>query len=223
MIQQQKIEAQSFEYDPDVDSNDHALIGVSPFNGYFSTKNMEVLFNWARDNFKTFNIFTMDKASKYNLMAIGYTEAEAVKKTRKYDRNLRNKVITCLKNVGFSEEDAENKILSLTHISKSQKYLELYKKYLGFFEQNPSFKSDCINASKNILLGKMEKVTNESLQLAIQYLFLELPIWFNIPDILEIPSSVLIYKDLSFYWSNIYCNYGFLSPNQKLLIKDITV
>lgn len=225
MIQQQRIVSQSFEsfeYDPKIHPNSHALICVSPFNGYFSSQNMEKLFNWTRANFEYFDIFIMDNASKYTLMAMGYEESLAIKKTKKHDRNLYNKIITCLKNIGFSGEDAKGKILSLSHISKNRNYVELYKRYADFFKKDPSFKDDCINASKNILMGKVEKITNESLCVAIQYLLLELPIWFNIPDILGLSSSVLIYKDLPFYWRNICYNYGFLSPNQKLLIKDIT-
>jgi cyclo(L-tyrosyl-L-tyrosyl) synthase len=183
---------------------------------------MEMLFSWTRNNFNTFDIFTMDEASKYTLMATGYEEGQAIKKAKKHDRNLYNKIITCLKNIGFSEEDAKGKILSLSRISKDKKYVELYKRYSDFFEKDPSFKDDCINASKNILMGKVEEITSESLSVAIQYLLLELPIWFNIPDILGISSSVLIYKDLPFHWRNICYNYGFLSPNQQLLIKDIT-
>lgn len=51
---------------------EHALIVVSPFNGYFTVKNMEILFSCAKDNCRSFDVFTMDKASKYNLMAMGY-------------------------------------------------------------------------------------------------------------------------------------------------------
>lgn len=222
MVLQQKIDDQSLNFNPEIHLNNHALICVSPFNGYFSAQNMEKLFSWTHNNFKTFDIFTMDEASKYTLMATGYREDQALKKTRKHDRNLYNKIITCLENIGFSEKDAKNKILFLSQISRNKKYVDLYKKYSDFFETDLSFKTDCLNASKNILVGKVEEITGESLSLAIQYLLLELPIWFNIPEILDISSSVLIYKDLPLHWHNICYNYGFLSPNQQLLIKDIT-
>lgn len=225
MLQQQKIvphSFESFEYNPKIHSNNHALICVSPFNSYFSPQNMEMLFTWGRDNFETFDIFTMDEASKYTLMAMGYEEAQAIKKTKKHDRNLYNKIITCLTNIGFTEEESKKKIVFLSHISQNEEYVHLYKRYADFFEKNPSFKDNCINASRNILIGKMEEITNDSLNIAIQYLLLELPIWFNIPEILGLSSSVLIYKDLPLHWRNICYNYGFLSPNQKLLIKDIT-
>lgn len=109
MLPQYKIDYQSFEYDPKIHPNDHALICVSPFNGYFTTSNIEDLLRWAHFNFKEYSIFTMDKASKYNLMAVGYTEIEAIKKTRKQDQHLKNKIIRCLEKIGLSLEESEKK------------------------------------------------------------------------------------------------------------------
>jgi cyclo(L-tyrosyl-L-tyrosyl) synthase len=222
MIQSQKIDEQSFEYNPKIHPNTHALIGVSPFNGYFTTSNIETLLRWAHFNFKDFSIFTMDKASKYNLMAVGYEELEAVKKTRKQDQHLKNKIIRGLEKIGFSPEEAEKKILLISNLYENDKYNEIYKYCLHLFKTNPSFKSDCLSASKYTLVDKAEKVTEEAAHLAVNYLLEELPVWINTPYILDIPFSVFVYKDLSLPWYNIFHRYGLVSPNQKIFIRCIS-
>lgn len=200
---------------------EHALIGVSPFNGYFSAINMEILFKWANENFDNFSIFTMDKASKYNLMAMGYEEEQAIKKTKKQDQHLYNKVVRCLINIGFGEEESRKKILLISHLKENERYLKLYKECLGLFENNASFRLDCLNASKCIFANKVEVVTEESTRIAVNYLLEELPIWLNTPYILGIRTSVFVYKDLPPYWYNICYNYGLIAPKQKIFIKSL--
>ncbi|MGN6670646.1 MAG: tRNA-dependent cyclodipeptide synthase, partial [Candidatus Nucleicultricaceae bacterium] len=100
---------QSIEYNPKIHPHSHALIGVSPFNGYFTASNIEKTLIWAHSNFKSFGVFTMDKASKYNLIAMGYSEDEAIKKTKKQDQHLKNKIMRGLESIGFSEDAAKEK------------------------------------------------------------------------------------------------------------------
>ena len=200
---------------------DHALILLSPFNGYFTVKNMEILFSWAKNHTKSFNVFFMDKASKYNLMAMGYEESEAIRRTKKQDQNLYNKIITCMKNIGFDNNDSQEKILLISHLCTNNNYLEIYKKCVELFETNMNFKNDCLSISKSFLQAKMNDFSEESLYIAVNYLLEELPIWLNTPSIIKVSSSVLIYKDFSKFWQNICYNYGLISSRQKILVKNI--
>ncbi|HLW73146.1 MAG TPA: tRNA-dependent cyclodipeptide synthase [Candidatus Babeliales bacterium] len=188
---------------------DHALIAVSAFNGYFSIKNMVILFNWAYKEFNNFNVFLMDEVSIFNLMALGYDKEQALKKTKKHDSNLKNKVIKSLNTIGFNQ------------ISQSDTYLEAYKRYVHIFETNASFKKDCLDATKMMLLKKINNVSDKALHLSLKYLLAELPIWLDIPYVLNLPSSVLVYKDLPFSWERICYNYNLLSPQQEILIKYV--
>ena len=199
----------------------HALIAVSTFNSYFSIKNMKSLFSWAYENFNDFNVFIMDEVSIFNLMALGYDEEQALKKTKKHDRNLKNKVIKSLTNIGFILEESNKKIILLSHLSESDKYIEAYKRYVHIFENNPSFRNDCLGATKSMLSEKIQNVNDEAIYLSVKYLLAELPLWFEIPYILDLPSSVLVYKDLSFFWKRICYNYNLLSPQQEVLIKCV--
>ena len=215
------IEPNTIEYDPDRDGNDHALIGISPFNGYFSTQNIENLMRWACRNFKTFDIFTMDGASKYNLIALGYSEEESIKKTNKQDKHLRNKILRGFEGLGFSEDESNKKIVLISSLKDNPRYQELYEFYLKLFAENPQFREDCLYASRSILLGKSKLSIDEAAAISVNYLLQELPVWFNTPYIMDVSSSVFVYKDLPQYWRNICYNYDLISTNQKILIKQI--
>jgi tRNA-dependent cyclodipeptide synthase len=204
-----------------VTKRDHALIAVSTFNSYFSVKNMEILFRWSSENFNDFNIFIMDEVSFFNLMALGYDEKKAFDKTKKHDRNLINKVIKSLTNIGLDLESSKKKILLLSQLSKNDCYIEAYNRYVHIFETNVSFRNDCLGATKSMLSEKMEDLNDKVIQLSVKYLLAELPIWFEIPYILGLPSSVLVYKNLSFFWKRICYNYNFLSPQQEIMIKCV--
>ncbi len=200
---------------------DHALIAISPFNSYFSVTNITHLLRWACETFSEFNLFIMDGASKYNLMALGYDEEKAVKKTKEQDKKLFNKVIKSCIAVGMSEKDAHEKIILLNHLSQTQRYLESYNRYKTVFETNVSFRNDCLGATRLMLEHKNGSINDTSVSIAVQYLLAELPIWFDIPYVLNVPSSVLVYKDLSLFWKKIYYDYDLVCPQQGLLIKNV--
>jgi cyclo(L-tyrosyl-L-tyrosyl) synthase len=200
---------------------DHALIAISPFNSYFSVKNITRLLQWAAETFHQFNLFIMDGASKFNLMALGYDEEKAIKKTNKQDKKLKNKVIKSCMALGMTEKDAHEKIILLSQLSQAQRYSESYKRYKNIFETHGSFRNDCLGATRLMLEHRMETVSDEAVNMAVEYLLAELPLWFDIPYLLDLPSSVLVYKDLSPLWRKIYYHYNLVSPQQELLIKNV--
>ncbi|MGN6670429.1 MAG: tRNA-dependent cyclodipeptide synthase, partial [Candidatus Nucleicultricaceae bacterium] len=104
----------------------------------------------------------------------------------------------------------------------NDKYIELYEQCKNLFQSNLSFREDCLKASMQILLDKTDYITRELLDVSVQYLLEELPVWINTPYILGIPFSVFVYKDLSDYWYNIFNKYGLVSDNQKIWVKCLS-
>jgi cyclo(L-tyrosyl-L-tyrosyl) synthase len=92
-----------------------ALIGISPFNSYYSEENLKKLFSWGLSTFKRkrISIFIPDGISIYTLHAMGYPKERAEKKTRSQDRYLKNKVIRALAANNISEAEANNMIVFL--------------------------------------------------------------------------------------------------------------
>ncbi len=162
---------------------------------------MKILFSWADENFNDFNVYIMDQVSIFNLIALGYNEEQALKKTKKHDRNLINKVV---------KSGPANKIILHSDLSQTPRYIEAYERYVHIFENNPNFRNDCLG----ILSEKGRNVS-------VKYLLAELPLWFEIPYLLNISSSVLVYKDLSIFWKRICYDYNLLSPQQEIFIKCV--
>ena len=203
-------------------SNEHALIAVSPFNGYFSIENMRKLFFWAQESFVDFHVFTMEEASVYNLMAMGYAEEDAFKKTKKYDRHLHNKIIRILVEIGFDLKTSQQKILPITQLYNNKRYNEIYNLCLKYFAENVNFTRDCLETTQAMLENKVQNLSEDKLYLAVQYLLKELPVWFNTPYILNIKSSTYVYKDFSYLWQRICYDYNLMAQNQSIFVKNVS-
>jgi cyclo(L-tyrosyl-L-tyrosyl) synthase len=179
---------------------EHALIGISPFNSYYNEENLKQLFSWGMVNFKEIIICIPDGASTYTLQAIGYSKNEADKKTRKHDKNLKNKAIRALMANNLSETEARNKIVLFSILKDNQKYIEFYEIYRKLYNNDLSFKEGCLSASERVLASKgaVGTVSKESLDVAAEYLLEELPVYLNTPEILNVNSSLFVYKSLPF-------------------------
>jgi cyclo(L-tyrosyl-L-tyrosyl) synthase len=170
---------------------DHALIGISPFNGYFSVERMRKLFQWSFSTFKKVHIFIPDGISVHTLRGLGHADDYAARKTRENDKTLRKNVCKALSS--FSHPQSNSCILYMSDLLKNEQYLTVYKEILKQFERNEDFRSMCLKFSEEILLSKNQ--TNKPLNplIAVPYLLYELPFFLNTPYILGVDSSVTIY------------------------------
>lgn len=194
-------------------NNDCAVIAISPFNSYYSVANMQKLFAYAQETFKTFKVFVMDYASVYNLIALGYDREKAERKTKKHDSNLKNKIINSLKNIRV---DAQ--ILSLSQLLQNEKYIAAYEFYVEKYENDMIFQEDCLDVTRQHLADN-GVVDDTAARVAVKYLLLELPIWCNIPEIINEPAVTLVYKDVLPFWQKIYENYKLVDARQKIVVR----
>lgn len=195
------------------------VIGISPFNSYFSFQNMTRLFKY----FDNFFVLIMDEASVHNLMAQGYTKEHAIKRTKDNDKKLYKCVLKSL--IACNIANPESKILLFSNISKKPEYIEKYNYYKNQYLTNIAFMEDCINclplsAVSQVLLKKCN-ISDQKSILAMEYLFDELPLWLDVPYLLGLDKVTIVYKELSFYWKKICYDYGFLNKDQDILIKNV--
>jgi cyclo(L-tyrosyl-L-tyrosyl) synthase len=188
------------------DLKNHALIGVSPFNSYFSEETLTKLFDWALNTFKDVNVFIPNEISSYTFEALGYDKNKALKKTRSQDRYLRNKVIKALITNGLNEHEAKQKIVFFTDVLNNKKYFECYNNYENLYKNDKNFQESCLLTSKWVLEGKydLESISQDSPNIAVQYFLKELPLFLNGTEILNIKSSLFVYKDTPKLISRIY-------------------
>jgi cyclo(L-tyrosyl-L-tyrosyl) synthase len=199
------------------DLKEHALLGISPFNSYYVQDNLERLFTWALNDFKEVSVFIPDKISVYTLQAVGYPKDKAEKKAKKQDNYLKNKAMKALITNGLSEIEAKNKIVYLSDLMHNKVYIQLRNNCLDLYKNNAAFRDGCLSTSKWVLTGKRfcDTVESEQLDIAVKYFLAELPLYLDTPRILNVPSSLFIYKDpLPEFLQKIYEENVLISSHQ---------
>lgn len=199
------------------EQKEHAFIGISPFNSYFTTDRISKLINWGMNNFKNITVFIPDEISSFTLQGKGYSEKDATRKTKEQDRHLKNKVMRSFESLGIRKIDAEGKTLTFSQLSKNPRYIEIFEDCLKQFERDASFKSGCLSISKEMLSNNEDVNNEEKLNIAVKYLLHELPFFINPASILEIPSSLIVYHATPSFLEHLYQNRILVPPNQGLL------
>jgi cyclo(L-tyrosyl-L-tyrosyl) synthase len=203
-------------------TGDHVLIGVSPFNSYYTSTRIKQLTSWVAKRFKKINIFIPDKISKFTLESIGYTTEQAIQKTRRQDSYLKNKVIKSFISHGLSLKESEEKLVSLSSLFKSNKYCEIHEACLQEFNNNSIFQEDCLTAAKNITFGGRKPENFSSTRVTVDYFLYELPLFLNTPAILNVDSSVFIYHNPPPSIKRIFMNSSLVSKKQGFIIVSLT-
>lgn len=203
---------------------EHAIVGVSPFNSYFTEGNLENLFRWSIGKFKNISVFIPDGISAFTFKALGYSEEKSIKKTRRQDCYLENKVIRAFSNMGISKKEAGQKILKVSELALNNKrYREIYQNFLEKFENESPFRMGCLSTSKWILASKERKepISDEAVNVAVKYFLHELPLFLDTPGILGVGSSLFIYNTIPEYLQAIYNLNCLISPHQGFLVANI--
>ena len=69
-----------------------ALIGISPFNSYFSAERIRSILEFCERDERPVALFIPDDVTRFTLQARGYTPAQAIRKTQRQTRYLYNKI-----------------------------------------------------------------------------------------------------------------------------------
>jgi cyclo(L-tyrosyl-L-tyrosyl) synthase len=170
----------------------HILIGISPFNSYFSEERIFRLTEWAFKNFESVHLFIPDFISSYTLQAIGYEKQDAERKTKRQDCYLRNKAAKALSRLGKSEDT----IVTISALLSNVRYQEVYNHCLSMFDTNKEFKDACIQTAHHILSlsEKVDEITEEKINIAVKYFLHEFPLFIKTSYILQVKSSVFAYN-----------------------------
>lgn len=189
-----------------IEKVEHACIGVSPFNSYFSENTLFILASWAKFNFKSFSIFIPDEPAVYTMMALGYSERESIKKVKKQNRYLRNKVARALMLTGISMNEIDNYILNWKELTSRSIFNEIHNEINEAFEWDSDFRKACIEASRWVLENKMDptQITEAQLEIAVKYFLAECPLFVNTAAIVGAESSVFCYHQSPPFLVDLY-------------------
>ena len=184
---------------------EHALLGISPFNSYFSEKNILDLIHWTIKNFQSFNIFIPDTLPIYTFLALGYEESKAIKKTKRQIAYLRNKIFRALAEAGFSIKEAEKLIIDISSLEQNKSYMNLRNNCYELYHSDLDFQFECNQCTSWVLSGYNVNLNElKDKYIAIRYLLDEIPLFVNSPAILNINTSMFIYHQTPAFINYLY-------------------
>lgn len=200
-----------------------ALIGISPFNSYFSAEKILEIFEWVNRQYTEFAVFVPDQISKYTYEALGYKESRTHQKTRKQDNYTINKINNALLCFYQNYPDkGKISIHSISQLRKKQSYQDLYIKYSDLFNKDKGFRQNCLDMTEWVLLNtskdKNVKIEESQKNIAVQYFLLELPIMTHSTNILELESCDFVYHTIPKFLKHLYYDKKLVSPTQNFLV-----
>jgi cyclo(L-tyrosyl-L-tyrosyl) synthase len=213
---------------------EHACIGISPFNSYFSEEMILKLVRWATSNFKSHHLFVPDKPASYTLEALGYDKKKADKKARRQANYLHNKIKRAYDKLDIIGCEYERSILNWEKLENSDSYAEVFKNVTNLYENDEEFRTDCRAASRWVLQRKIDdkKLCEESIDKACQYLIAEIPLFIDSRRIVGVSNSVFCYHQtiefLDKLFSGVYqckpeAGQGFVVIEPKNVERDILI
>lgn len=176
------------------EARDHAMIGVSPFNSYFSEDRLAALFSWANQHFNSFHVFVPDEATRYTLEAAGYSQARAKKKARRQANYLLNKIERALSKT--SPKLDLSFVLTNGVLRKNNRYNVLLARVEQRFATNIVFRKQCLECARWVLENQVEEIDTigeAALLHAVRYLLEEMPLFMDGASIVGAQASVFCY------------------------------
>jgi len=193
--------------------SDCALLGVSPFSGFFTTVVIEALIRWTEENFQHFFLFIPDEPTYYSLKAFGYEDSKARKKAKRQCNYLKNKCLTALKTV--NRKYSEDMIITYDFLNKNYKFLSLLERINSQYIYNEEFKKEIDGYSENFLRERNVIASKESIVFSSKYLISELPFFISSPEILGKNGCTFVYPKIPKIIKSFLEGKGAFSTNSK--------
>ncbi|MEQ4720062.1 tRNA-dependent cyclodipeptide synthase [Nonomuraea sp. B19D2] len=170
-----------------LDEREHALIGVSALNGYFTPLAIRHLLDWATRTFARVDVLVPGVELAGTLVARGYPAAKAGAKARAAANNTRNRVIRALDAI-----DAPNAaVFDWNELAPNRAYGEARTELERLFATHPAFRQHCMDAVRPVV--GVPELSRAQAEQALPFLLAELPLVIDTPSILGTGSSVFCY------------------------------
>lgn len=182
----------------------HACLGISPFNGHFTTERITRLAAWALDGFQAVHLFVPDVPAAVTLEALGYSPERAAAKARRQACYLRNKICRALE--ALDVPDPADLILDWAALTDNAAYRERLSAVQQAFGSDKDFAGACVEATRWVLAGRLEpeEITLSRLQVAVDYLLAEMPLFLDTAAIVGTSSSVFCYHQSTGFLESLY-------------------
>lgn len=174
------------------DIAEHAVIGLSPFNGGFNPHTVQGLVAWGVGHFRRIDVLLPGYEAAHTLVAAGARPLDAVRRLRHALNALRNAATRQLQECGIDRP--EQRVHTWTRLQDRAAYLDLRRELERRSRREPWLHQACESAARNAVAGSGGAVASDSaVQYAVQYALAELPFLVDSPSIFGAASSVFVY------------------------------
>ncbi|MFI9503556.1 tRNA-dependent cyclodipeptide synthase [Nocardia sp. NPDC052566] len=176
---------------------DHAVIGVSPGNSYFSGQRLRDLAHWGRTHFDRVDFVYTDIYIAEMYEATGYSELEARRKAVKNLRGVRAKLTTA---AAAADPDGTRVFLHpMSEFRSNPAYRRIHDDITERLDSDAEFRDVCQELVNRFLSARTadgQAPTPRQRQVCLDYVCAEAPLFLDTPAILGVPSSLNCYHQL---------------------------
>lgn len=194
---------------------EHALVGVSPGNSYFSEERLTDLLGWAASLFRRVDVMIPDSAQLHTWLALGYAPGKARRKAYGEASRIYNRVTRAWQAIG-APEDVEFGLHRLSEIEVRPAYRSLLRKSEDAVDDDPETRESYYRVVRQVLrnhLHGMEPTEAQTAE-AARYLIAETPFLTHTPQVMEVDSSTAIYQHRVEFIDRIYAGQTPLSRHE---------
>ncbi|MFI1396244.1 tRNA-dependent cyclodipeptide synthase [Streptomyces sp. NPDC020681] len=176
---------------------DHAVIGVSPGNSYFSAQRLIDLAHWGTENFTEVDFVYTDLHVAEMYETFGYTPEDARRKAVKNLRGVRAKVTNAVEAAG--PMGGRLRAHPMSAFVDNPAYRKIHDHIWTLLDKDAEFRETCDALVDSFLSSKvLDGRASNARQRAVclEYICAEAPLFLDTPAILGVPSSLNCYHQL---------------------------
>jgi tRNA-dependent cyclodipeptide synthase len=175
-----------------VAGHEHALVGVSALNGYFSQATITEVLRWALKTFSRVDVLLPGSELENTLRGRGHAAGRVRRKARMAINNTRNRVGRALWELGADAGTVT--VFSWSDLTANRPYMAMRAMVERLYATDACFRDECLQAVVPVISSSPEEaVSRERAEIAVPFLLGELPLVVDTPAILGTRSSVFCY------------------------------
>jgi cyclo(L-tyrosyl-L-tyrosyl) synthase len=178
-------------------AGDHAVIGVSPGNSYFSAQRINDLAHWGVEHFDRVDFVYTDLHVAEMYEAFGYPADDARRKAVKNLRGVRAKVTAAAED--FGSRGHRIGAYAMSDFTANPAYRRIHDHIRELLDTDPEFRTTCNALVDSFLSSKVldgQAGTERQRAVCLEYVCAEAPLFLDTPAILGVPSSLNCYHQL---------------------------
>lgn len=183
----------------------HALVGISPFNNYYSHARICSLLQWAQGAFQSFSVLLPGEEAALTLIAAGEPAHTAATKARLQISKLRSRALDAMSRIGIS--NGQSRVFSLAQFAENSVYKQSRRDVRDCYLRDARFRELCLDAARTVVAKRLPEgvaPTAVQMEIAVEYLMAEIPLLLDTPSILNVETSVFCYHQMAPLFKGIF-------------------